>query len=101
MPALQASTSRRFLFAAPLVVLGSCIGSAWAIDPDYRGGRAGTELAQLPAKAPTAVKPAEKTIRMQKRGEPWPATLDWLANQTGMGVSASVWPTENFNFVAP
>src|SRR5437879_1344360 len=99
MPAFQASTSRRFLFAAPLVVLGGWAVNAGA-DPDYRGALGG-ELAQLTAKGPTAVKPPEKTIKMQKRGEPWPATLNWLATETGMGVSASVpLPTENFTYYA-
>src|SRR5216683_1569964 len=100
MPALQASTTRRFLLVAPLIVLGSWVASAGAFDPDYRGGLAGGELAQLSSKDTPAVKPAEKRIELQKRDEPWEATLNWLAAQTGMGMSVPFWPEGKFSFIS-
>lgn len=102
MPTLQACTTRRFLFAASLVVLGGWAVSAEAIDPDSRGSFGGGELAQLPAKTVAAVKPEEKKIRMQKRGELWPATFEWFADLTGMGIVGDTeLPTGKFTYTSP
>jgi general secretion pathway protein D len=102
MPAHKACTSRHLHVFAALALLGGWAMSARAIDPDHRGLNAIGEPGSLLAKAPTtAPKPLEKKIQLNVRSMPWPAALEWLANQADMPISASIKPEGNFEYIQP
>jgi hypothetical protein len=75
---------------------GSTVEHAQAHEPDP-----GVQPHGLSAQLAISQKRPEKRIQLQKRYEPWPATLDWLANQTGMGVSIPFFPAGNFTYIGP
>src|SRR5438034_8665846 len=101
MPTLQSSTGRHLLFVAAFVGLAFAASAASAIDPDQRGRLAAAEP-PLAGKAASAPKDGEKRIKLfEKRNEPWTAVFDWLATQTGIGVTVSQLPEGNFTYFGP